>query len=103
MWEECGVGDQSAARDVGVEFGHPRPDAVGVEDLVPRRVQRVGDIHPAAVPADLNHLRAAAKRQVRRSRVGFASHDPSQANRCRLARVERVADVELLEFACAPA
>ena len=33
----------------------------------------------------------------------LASHDPAEANRRRLARMERVADVVLLEFSCAPA
>ena len=41
--EEPDVGDQTARGDVGVELGHPCPDAVGVEDLVPGRVERVGD------------------------------------------------------------
>jgi hypothetical protein len=35
--------------------------------------------------------------------VRLASHNPAKANRGGLARMERVADVELLEFACAPA
>ena len=36
-------------------------------------------------------------------RVRPASDNPAEANRCGLARVERIADVVLLEFACAPA
>src|SRR5262249_47580753 len=53
--EESGVGRQTACGDIGVELGHPCPDAVWVKDLVPRCVKRVGHIDPSAVTADLHH------------------------------------------------
>ena len=45
------------------------PTPVRVELLVPRAVQRVGEVDALAVPADLDHLRAAAERLVRPGRV----------------------------------
>ena len=79
--EESGVGDQAARRDIGVQLGHPRPDAVGIEHLVPRRLERVGDIDPSAVAADLHHLRPATQRQIGRHGMRPASHDPAEADR----------------------
>src|SRR5687768_1332383 len=56
LYEEVGIGAQTA---IGgrIQFGHPPLDAGGVELLIPRDIQRVGDIHPPAVAADLDHLR----------------------------------------------
>src|SRR5271155_2200234 len=101
--EESDVGDKTARGEVGVKLRHPCSDAVGIKDLVPRRVQRVGDVDPSAVTADLYHLRSAAEQQGRSRRVRLASYDPSDVDRCRLSRVEWVADVVLLDFARAPA
>ena len=47
------------------------PDAVRVEDLVPRCVERVGEKDAPAVPADLHHLRPA--RQPRSGALGCGS------------------------------
>ena len=41
-------------RTLGVKFGHPCPDAVGVDRVVPRRVQRVREVHPPTVAADFH-------------------------------------------------
>ena len=76
--KESVVGDQTARGDVGVKLGHPCPDPVGVEDLVPGRVERVGGIDPSAITADLHHLRAAAERHPRIGRVRLAAHDPAE-------------------------
>src|SRR6185312_3211070 len=62
VWEESDIRDKTARGDIGVELGHPCADAVGVEHLVPCRIQRVRDIYPAAVSADLDHLGATAER-----------------------------------------
>ena len=32
--EEPGIGDQTARGDVGIELGHPCPDALGIEDFI---------------------------------------------------------------------
>src|SRR5581483_7131418 len=100
--EEATVGHQTAGKDVGVEFGHPRADAPGIEHLVPRSVERVGDVDAPAVAADLHHLRPAAQRHVWHARMRLAPHDPAEPHRRRLLRVKWVADVELLEFTCRP-
>src|SRR6202034_193560 len=57
--------ERDPAAGVRVYLGHPRADAVRVELLVPRPVQRVGEVDPGAVPADLDHLRATEQWLVR--------------------------------------
>src|SRR6266487_3211407 len=101
--EEPRVDDEPAPVRVGVELGRPGPDPAGVEDEVPRPVQRVGDVDAPAVAADLDHLRPAAEPLAGRGRVRLAPYDPAELDRAGLARVERVGDVVLLEFPCAPA
>src|SRR6266508_249653 len=101
--EEARVRGDAAGVQVGVELGRPGADAVGVEDVVPDPVEGVGDVHAAAVAADLDHLRPAGEPQPRRGGVGLAADDAAQADRAGLARVEDVADVVLLELAGAPA
>src|SRR4051794_40012196 len=46
--------DAEPAVGVGVELGHPGAHAVRVELVVPRSVQRVGEVDPPAVAADLD-------------------------------------------------
>src|SRR5215216_4848142 len=88
---------------VGVQLGRPGPDAVGVEDVVPDPVERVGDVHAAAVAADLHHLRPPSEPQLRRGGVGLTADDAAELDRAGLDGVEDVADVVLLELAGAPA
>src|SRR4029077_14521497 len=102
--EELLVQAQPAARGRGgVELGEPAAHAVRVELVVPRPVQRVGQVDPLAVPADLAHLRAAGQRLARRRRVRDAPGDAAEPDRADLARAGRVAHVVLLELANAPA
>src|SRR5688572_19946123 len=101
--EEPGVGGQPAAVGVGIQFGQPGPDPLGVEEVVPDPIEGVGDIDPAAVAADLDHLGAAAQGLVGGGRVGGAAGDAAEADRARLPRAGRVADVVLFELASAPA
>ena len=49
--------DLHPAVGIGVDLRHPSAQPLGIELLVPRRVQRVGQIDPAAVAAQLHHLR----------------------------------------------
>src|SRR5215213_4779411 len=42
----------------GIELHHPALDAVGIELLVPARIERVRHVHALAVAAHLHHLRA---------------------------------------------
>src|SRR5262249_9928448 len=101
--EKSDIRDKASGGDVGVKLGHPRPCAVRLDRVVPRRIQRVGDVHPPSVAADLHHLRSTTERQVWSRRVRLSTHNPAKANRGGFARMEWVADVILLEFSCAPA
>src|SRR4051812_2575648 len=100
--EEPLVRHEAPDAGIGVELRHPRADTGWEELVVPGAVERVGEVDPPAVAADLHHLRAAGQRPVRLSRVGGAAHDPAQTCRADLARPRRVRDVELLELAGAP-
>ena len=102
--EELLVEAQPAARGrIGVDLGQPAAHAVRVELVVPRPVQRVGQVDPLAVPADLDHLRAAGQPLARRRGVRDAAGDAAEPDRADLAGVRRIAHVVLLELAGAPA
>src|SRR5215203_3635801 len=47
---------------VGIELDHPALDAVGIELGVPGHVEGIGEVDAPAIPADLDHLRAAVER-----------------------------------------
>src|SRR5438128_1115940 len=51
--------ERDAAGRVDVDLGDPSANAVGIELLVQRRVERVGHVDTAAVTADFEHLRRA--------------------------------------------
>ena len=59
--EEPRVDVHTPALGIGVDTRHPGTYTVGIEDLVPRRVQGIGEVDAPAVTADLHHLRAAAE------------------------------------------
>jgi hypothetical protein len=102
MREEALV-DAQPAVGVGVELGHPGPDAVRVELVVPRPVQRVGEADPpcrrgSPLPS------AALRRAVCRCwRVRGAVDDSAEPYGSHLLRVRRVRHVELLHLTGAPA
>src|SRR4051812_16144721 len=77
--EEVGV-DREVA--VAVELDHPAVDALGVELLVPARVERVRQVDALAVAAHLDHLRAAV--ELVRGRVSGAPDDPAEVDRAGL-------------------
>src|SRR3954467_15346788 len=95
--EEVGV-----AREVAfaVELDHPAVDALGIELLVPARVERVRQVDALAVAAHLDHLGAAVDLAARRG--AGAPDDPAKVHRAGLLGVARVADVVALELARAP-
>src|SRR5258708_16460763 len=66
--------DPAALGDV--ELRHPGADAARGELVVPRPVQRVGEVHPLAVPADLHHLRSAEERLAPPGRAAAVPHLP---------------------------
>src|SRR6516164_8587184 len=100
--EELFVELHSAVR-VRVELHHPTLQPVGIDLLVPRRVQRVGEIDTLAIATDLYHLRAAVECLLGFIRVSRTAHDPAEMNRARLLRVGRVGDVVLDELPGSPA
>lgn len=53
--EEVFIHAQTAV-GVSIDLGKPSPHPVGVELLIPGGVQRVGQIDPAPVAAQLHHL-----------------------------------------------
>src|SRR5437588_144400 len=57
--------------------------AVGIELVVPRRIERVGPVYPLAVTANLDHLRTASKGLA--VRVGRTTSDAADVDRaCKL-------------------
>src|SRR5262245_46567776 len=60
--EESVLGDAETAGRAHVHLREPAPDAVGIELLVPRAIERVGHVEPLSVAADLHHLRPAIQR-----------------------------------------
>src|SRR5262245_18796538 len=57
----------NAARRIDVELDHPAVETALVELRVDRAVERIGEIDPLAVAADLDHLRPAGKLAVLRA------------------------------------
>src|SRR3984893_1541167 len=91
---------EAAAR---VRIGHDLSawHAVGIELVVPRRVERVGPIDPLAVAADLNHLRTACIHLA--VRVRCAASNAADVDRARKLRLPRVRDIVLTHLAGSPA
>src|SRR5205809_3846595 len=100
LHEEVRVDGQAAAGR-RVKLRRPALDTLGVEDRVPGAVERVGQVDPAAVAADLDHLGSAVQGTV--LRVGALRDDAAQPHRAGQLRLEWVGDVVLLELAGAPA
>src|SRR5260370_19825430 len=101
--EEEPLVERDPAALAHVELGHPGAHAVRVELVVPRTVQRVGEVDALAVAANLDHLRPAAQRLARPGRVRRAPDDAAGAHRPGLPRGERGGGVVVLHLAGAPA
>src|SRR5438105_8861247 len=101
--EEAWVDLHSAGVGVGVDARHPGTYAAGIEDLIPRGIERVREVDPLPVAAYLDHLRPARQGQVGSGRVWSLAGDPAQAHRAGLFRVMRIGHVVLLELSGAPA
>ena len=70
---------EAAVVQVDVELGHPGADAVRVELVVPRAVERVGDVDPAAVAGLTSTICGPpAQRLVRRGRVRGPRDDAAE-------------------------
>src|SRR5215471_12103943 len=91
-----------AAVGLGIDLDHPTVEAFGVELRVDRAVERVGEVNAAAVAANLDHLRSTIER-CGAFGVRSARHDPADPQLAGQPRIERIADIVLLEITGAPA
>src|SRR5207249_8479670 len=64
--EEARVDRHAAAVGVCPDARHPGADTLWVKGVVPARIERVGGIDAATVPADLDHLWPAPQPEVGR-------------------------------------
>src|SRR5689334_3672764 len=69
-----------------VQLRQPAADAVRIELLVPRAIERVGQVDAPAVAADLDHLRAAVERPIRLRDVRVPAGDAAEPYRTGLDR-----------------
>jgi len=90
---------KAAAR---VRIGHDLSAwyAVGIELIVPRRVERVGPVDPLAITANLDHLRTACVDLA--ARVGRTASDTADVDGVREPRFPWVGDVVLTHLASSP-
>src|SRR5258705_14006854 len=82
--DESGLIELDAAVRAHVDLGQPALDAVGIELIVPRAIQRVGHVEALAVTADLDHLRCTVERFVRTRWMRLAANDASELHRAGL-------------------
>src|SRR5260370_6177321 len=83
--------DRHPAGWLAVDFRDPSPNAVRVELGVPRSVERVRNVNPAAVAAELDHLRRAIEWAALRMRA--LRNDTAEPHSTRQPRVQGVAHV----------
>src|SRR5262245_57716927 len=70
--------------------------SVGIELVVPGRVERIGPVNSLAVTADLDHLRTAYIRLA--ARVGGTANDAADVDRTRKPWLPRIGDVVLTQL-----
>src|ERR687891_1033941 len=85
-----------------IDLDHPALDPVRIELVVDDAVERVREVDPLAVTADLDHLRPAVERP-RAPGVGRPRDDTPDPESAGELRLERVRHVVLLQVARAPA
>src|SRR5687768_2803475 len=88
--EKEAVVERQNAVSADLGLGHPAADAVGIELLTPRGIQRVRDVHACAVAADLEHLRSAIERPSVSRGVWRAVDNRADADRCDEPGIERI-------------
>src|SRR5215831_12535742 len=91
-----------AAVGLDLDLDHPTVEALGVKLRVDRAVERVSEVNTAAIAANLDHLRSAIERRGPFGMRG-ARHDAADPQLASQPRIERIADIILLEIAGAPA
>src|SRR5262245_51627670 len=75
--------------------------AVGIELVVPCRIERIGPVDPLAVTTDLDHLRATGIRLA--VGMGGTTSNPADVDRVRKLRFPGIGNVILAHFAGSPA
>src|SRR5579883_2134565 len=98
--EEVAIQFDAAFR-LGLYLRHPTLEAVRIELRIDRAVERVGEIYPPAVAADLDHLRSPVERSARFG-VRGPRHDAAETQGAGEPRLVWVGNVVLLEIARAP-
>src|SRR5580765_1128165 len=88
---------------VRLKLNHPTLQTVGINLLIPRSVERIGEIDALAIAADLHHLRAAVQRLLGLARVSRPSHNATQMHRARLPLVNWVRNIVFDELPRSPA
>src|SRR4051812_33837778 len=100
--EEFRIEGHPAAR-LDIELNHPSVEAALVELGVDRPIERIGEIDPAAIPAGLDHLRAATEPSILRPLMGCARDNAANPHfACELG-IEWIGHIVLLQIAGAPA
>src|SRR5260370_38466006 len=87
--------ERNATLRPGVELHHPAVDSIGIQLRVDVAVERVCEIYPLPVPADLDHLRSAAERAVLGARLAPPRHDPADAHLAGELGLARIGDAVL--------
>src|ERR687889_1784026 len=98
--EKVGVCGETTFR-VYVHLGDPAVDAIRVELGIPGSIQRVAEIQPAPVAAQLYHLRPAVQ-GLSSLWMRRPADDPAQVDGPCMSGVERVANVVLAQLPGAP-
>src|SRR5215475_3055301 len=101
LQEKSGVKFHS--RSVEVHFGDPAADSVGIELVIPRRIERIAEISALAVAAEFHHLGSSVQSFLRIAGMCRPPCYASQADRTDLLGMKWVRDVVLNEFAGGPA
>src|SRR5882762_2391068 len=89
LQKQIGV-ESNATSVVGIELCHPAANSVRIELLIPAAVERVGDIDPLPITADLDHLRTAIQGTLRVFRASLVRHDAAQLHRSAQYGIEGV-------------
>src|SRR5260370_42144822 len=93
----------NAALGRRIELHHPALETIGIKLFVDGAIQRIGEIHAAAVAAYLDHLRSAVQVAASSLRVRFARYDAADSHCTRELRCERIGHVVLPQVAGTPA
>src|SRR5215470_4526324 len=102
-FDEEALVEGDATAEIGVELHHPAVDAVRIELRIDGAVERVGEIDALAVAANLHHLRPTVEIAVLGAGMRRPRHNAADAYLTSELRIERIADIVLLQVARAPA